>query len=86
MNNPSEMAQCMDACFFGSVTVGERGQIVIPAEARQEFGFMPGDKLLVMRHPVNKGIMIFKMEAVRMFLDELDRNLRQIEEQPKEEG
>lgn len=33
--------------FYGSVTVGERGQIVIPADARRDFGVAAGDKLLV---------------------------------------
>ena len=33
--------------FYGSVTVSERGQIVIPAEARKDFDIAPGDKLLV---------------------------------------
>lgn len=33
--------------FYGSVTISERGQIVIPAEARKDFKINPGDKLLV---------------------------------------
>ncbi len=33
--------------FYGSVTVSERGQIVVPAEARKDFSIKPGDKLLV---------------------------------------
>jgi AbrB family looped-hinge helix DNA binding protein len=33
--------------FYGSVTVSERGQIVIPAEARQDFNIGTSDKLLV---------------------------------------
>ena len=33
--------------FYGSVTVSERGQIVIPAEARKDFSIRAGDKLLV---------------------------------------
>ena len=33
--------------FYGSVTVSERGQIVIPADARRDFGIRTGDKLLV---------------------------------------
>lgn len=77
---------CWDQCFLGSVTVGERGQIVIPAEARQDYGYSPGDKLFVMRHPVYKGLMIFKMESMREFLEELDRNLREFEDESKEEG
>ena len=34
--------------FFGSVSVGERGQIVIPKEAREVFNIKSGDKLLIL--------------------------------------
>ena len=34
--------------FFGSVVVGERGQIVIPKEARTIFNINAGDKLLIL--------------------------------------
>lgn len=34
--------------IFGTVTVGERGQIVIPAKARKVFQIQPGDDLLVL--------------------------------------
>ena len=34
--------------FFGSVLVGERGQIVIPKEARELFNIKAGDKLLIL--------------------------------------
>jgi AbrB family looped-hinge helix DNA binding protein len=71
--------------FYGSVTVGERGQIVIPAEARHELGFAPGDKLLVMKHPNYHGLMVFKIEAIRGFLDEFSRHLARIEAEPKED-
>lgn len=33
--------------FYGTATVGERGQIVIPAEARKAFSLNKGEKLLV---------------------------------------
>jgi len=33
--------------FYGTITVSERGQIVIPAEARRDFDIEVGDKLLV---------------------------------------
>jgi AbrB family looped-hinge helix DNA binding protein len=33
--------------FYGSVTVSERGQIVVPAEARKDFDIKTGDKLLI---------------------------------------
>ena len=65
--------------FYGSVTVGERGQIVIPAEARQDLGVEPGDKLLAMKHPTYRGLMIFKIESVREFLDEFAAGLARVE-------
>lgn len=34
--------------FYGSVTVGERGQIAIPAQARRDHGIRAGDKLIVL--------------------------------------
>jgi AbrB family looped-hinge helix DNA binding protein len=33
--------------FYGAITVSDRGQIVIPAQARRDFGIEVGDKLLV---------------------------------------
>lgn len=33
---------------FGIVTVGDKGQIVIPAKARKVFDIKPGDRLLVL--------------------------------------
>jgi AbrB family looped-hinge helix DNA binding protein len=33
--------------IFGTVTVGERGQVAIPQEAREQYNIQPGDKLLV---------------------------------------
>lgn len=65
--------------FYGAATVGERGQIVIPAEARNELGFLPGEKLLIMRHPVHEGIMVFKLEGVRAFVDEFQTQLQHAE-------
>ncbi len=33
--------------YFGSVTVGERGQIVIPKKARELFHILPGNTLVI---------------------------------------
>ena len=71
--------------FYGTSTVGERGQIVIPAEARTEIGFGPGDKVVIMRHPIHHGLMIFKIDAMREFLDEFAKGLDGIEN-AKQEG
>ena len=34
--------------FFGSVTIGAKGQVVIPAEAHKAFRLKTGDKILVL--------------------------------------
>ena len=34
--------------MFGLVTVGDKGQIVIPVRARKVFGIKPGDQLMVL--------------------------------------
>lgn len=62
-------------CFYGSVTVGERGQIVIPAEARQALNINPGDKLVVMHHPIYDGLMISTIDELQNFLNEMSREL-----------
>ncbi len=61
--------------------MGERGQIVIPVEARSEMGIQPGEKVVIMRHPIHKGLMVFKLDAMREFLDEFSAGLAQIEDQ-----
>ena len=68
-----------DDLFYGSVTVGDRGQIVIPAEARAELGISAGDKLLVMRDPKVDGLMVCKLESFMAMIEGLRVKLGQIE-------
>lgn len=49
--------------LFGTVKVGEKGQIVIPKEARELFGISPGDTLLVLGDEEN-GIFISNPEVL----------------------
>jgi len=45
--------------LFGMVTVGDKGQIVIPAKARKLFDITPGDQLVVLGDE-SQGIAIMK--------------------------
>ena len=48
---------------FGTAKVGDRGQIVIPKEAREYFGIEPGDTLLILgKHET--GLIITKPETL----------------------
>lgn len=48
---------------FGTVKIGDKGQIVIPKEARQVFGLSPGDSLLVLGDEEN-GIVLARTEVL----------------------
>ncbi len=49
---------------YGTVTVGDRGQVVIPKGARSDIGVHPGDKLLVLR--MHKGgIALIKTDGLK---------------------
>ncbi len=72
-----------DKMFHGVATVGERGQIVIPAEVRKKYGMDKGDKLLIFAHPFKEGIMIFPMGEMENFMREMVEGLTQIQEQLK---
>ena len=49
--------------MFGTVKIGEKGQILIPKEAREVFGLKPGDKLLMLGDE-KRGIALIKMDDV----------------------
>ena len=34
--------------YYGSTVIGEKGQVVVPAEIRKKFGIEPGEKFLVL--------------------------------------
>ena len=54
--------------FYGSVTVSERGQIVIPAEARKDFDVKAGDKLLVFGD-LEQGLWIATLPVIQRYMD-----------------
>ena len=58
--------------FYGSMTVGERGQVVIPAEARRDMDIAPGTKLIVMCGGPHKNMLILaKAEYVTALMTKI---------------
>ena len=49
--------------LFGTVKVGEKGQIVIPKYARDIFGIQPGDSLVVLGDEATSGLAIIKNDV-----------------------
>jgi AbrB family looped-hinge helix DNA binding protein len=56
--------------FVGIAKVGEKGQIVIPKEARDMFDIKPGDSLVILCDK-SKGIAIVKSEVIEDTLDKV---------------
>lgn len=55
--------------IFGVVKVGDRGQVVIPKDARELYGIKAGDSLLVLGD--SKGMAILKTEIFQDKIDEV---------------
>ena len=55
---------------FGTAKVGDRGQIVIPKEARELFHIQPGDTLLIIGEE-SKGLIVSRPELLRDLADEI---------------
>ena len=61
---------------FGTVKVGEKGQIVIPKEARTLFGIQPGDTLLILGDDAS-GIIISRPDVVERVAKEVFKNMEE---------
>jgi AbrB family looped-hinge helix DNA binding protein len=51
--------------FFSITTIGERGQVVIPKDARQALGLGAGDKLVVLPSKRGNGILLMRQEDIK---------------------
>ncbi|PIZ00979.1 AbrB family transcriptional regulator [bacterium (Candidatus Howlettbacteria) CG_4_10_14_0_8_um_filter_40_9] len=64
---------------YGTTSVGERGQIVIPKEARDEMKLRAGDKLVVCgKH--DKALILIKADELPQFLDGMIGKLTEMKE------
>ena len=66
--------------IWGTVTIGSRGQIVIPKAARDKFGFESGDRLIVVSDEV--GIALLPIEfferKIKEYMDSIpDENQKE---------
>ena len=55
--------------IFGVVKVGDKGQIVIPRDARKIYDIKPGDALLMLGD--QKGIALIKTEIFQSAIDQV---------------
>lgn len=55
------------SAFLGTATVGAKGQIVIPADARKAMQIGEGDKVVVFRGPREGSVIVFRVDSLEKF-------------------
>lgn len=66
-----------DKQLYGTATVGTKGQIVIPADAREALGIEAGDRLYVVGSKSHGWVGFVKEEQLREMLNRLTENVEQ---------
>lgn len=66
--------------IYGAVTLGERGQLVIPSELRKAFKINPGDQLIVFAKIDKKMISLIPSKDFSEFLDKAEKFFSQLRE------
>ena len=66
--------------FYGATTIGERGQMVIPADARKDLNLVPSTKVMVFGGPIGEGLLIVKADSVAEMLVRANKMLSGVEE------
>lgn len=69
--------------LFGLVRVGDKGQIVIPKQARDIFGIKPGDQLLVLGDEA-QGLALMTPDRLQQFTDNVLREQPLAEKEAQE--
>ena len=67
-NNYHRMQEKDGKYIFGVVKVGDKGQIVIPRDARKIYDIKPGDTLMMLGD--QKGIALLKTEIIQNIIDQ----------------
>ncbi len=66
--------------IYGTSMINEKGQVVIPAEARKKLQIKSGDRFLIIGTPFDDGIVIVKAKA---FAEHLGKIAKMLKESPQ---
>lgn len=64
-----------DKKLYGTATVGTKGQVVIPADARDELGIETGDRLYVVGSCQRKWVGFIKEDELRELIEQITDNV-----------
>lgn len=57
--------------ILGTATLNEKGQLVIPVEARNSLGLTAGSKVVIMSSPYRPALVLLKAEEVEAMVKDL---------------
>lgn len=66
-----------DKKLFGTATVGTKGQVVIPADARDALDIKTGDRLYVVGSDKGQWVGFLKEDQLRVMVESLSINIEQ---------
>jgi AbrB family looped-hinge helix DNA binding protein len=69
--------------FFSITTIGERGQVVIPKEAREALALSAGSKLVVLPSRRGNGILLMKEENIKELAQKLSERADHMNQKSK---
>ena len=64
---------------YGAVTIGERGQLVIPAQLRKALHLKSGDQMMVFAKPGKKVINLMPEKDFSQFLEKASKIISRLE-------
>lgn len=60
--------------LYGTATIGSKGQVVIPADAREDLGLKPGDRLYVLSGGPS-GVVFLKEEMLESIVAQMSEQV-----------
>lgn len=64
-----------DKKLYGTATVGTKGQVVIPSDAREQLGIATGDRLYVVGSKSSQWVGFIKEDQLRAMIEHLTDNI-----------
>lgn len=59
------------AKLVGTMTLGPKGQVVIPADVRESMGVKPGDKMVALYIPSKNAVSYIAESQMQVFIDQM---------------